>query len=86
MVARTGADMIYGASMVVLAQNWRDQAVQDQTVTLLRLKITQDLGGTGSREYRTVTYGTLTEQGEFIGQMEDGAEPTHVLVFLELSP
>lgn len=86
MIAKTGDGMIRGASSLTTALAWRDQTVQDQTLQALRLHIVRNLGGTGSREYRTVTFGTLTEAGEFIGQLPDGAEPTHVLVFLELSP
>lgn len=78
--------MIVGTSATVPVEAWEDPAAQDRLVQALRLRITRELGGTGTREYRNVSYGTVTDEGEFRGQVDGGAEPTHVLVFLELSP
>lgn len=80
---------VYGASVICSAEAWLHPDVQEVTWDALRRMIEIEQGGTGTREFRQLTYGRFDEATEEFSQFiptPEGYGATHVWVFLELSP
>lgn len=86
MVKDLGQGMVYGATTVTPLAQWTalDSVGQENAWTLLKQVIIRDHGGTGEHWHREVVYGVVLEDGSFWSMLP--GYPTHVMLYLELSP